>query len=342
MLTSDGSVLTLGETMGLITGSHVGSFAHVAHAQVGIGGAESNVAVGLVRLGVPVSWVGRVGDDSLGNRVVREIRGEGVDVRATLDPDAPTGLMLKEFRGRGTSRVSYYRANSAGSRLNPTDVGPGVVESASLVHLTGITPLLSDSARAACLDVTRRARVAGVRISLDINYRPSLASADEAAEVIGELASSADLVFGSPEEIALVSPRTPGTANETLESLLARARNLEDDDEGIDGLVRTFDPDGRREVVVKRGPFGATSCFDGSSFIAAGHPVDVVDTVGAGDAFVAGYLSGDVQDWPIDQKLTRANACGALMCTIPGDWEASPTPEELDGFIAGGTDPVLR
>ncbi len=342
MLTSDGSVLTLGETMGLITGSHVGSFAHVAHAQVGIGGAESNVAVGLVRLGVPVSWVGRVGDDSLGNRVVREIRGEGVDVRATLDPDAPTGLMLKEFRGRGTSRVTYYRANSAGSRLNPADVGPGVVESASLVHLTGITPLLSDSARAACLDVVRRARTAGVRISLDINYRASLAPADIAAETIGELAAAADLVFGSPEEIALVSPSIADAAEESLESVLARASNLEDDDAAIAGLVGAFDPEGRREVVVKRGSCGATTFLNGGSFTAPGHRVEVIDTVGAGDAFVAGYLSGDVQGWTIEQKLARANACGALMCTIPGDWEASPTPAEVDAFLDTDADPVQR
>lgn len=333
MANTSGSVLTLGETMGLFSGAQTGSFAHVAQTTIGIGGAESNVAVGLARLGIPVSWVGRVGDDSLGNRVVREIRGEGVDVRATLDPDVPTGLMLKEFRGRGTSRVTYYRSNSAGSRLSPADIAAGVVENASLVHLTGITPLLSESARRTCLSVVRRAHDAGVRVSLDINYRCSLAEPGVAAEAIGEVCEYADLVFGSPEEIALVSPVSQlreGTSTGTTSA------------EAIAGLVRSFDPDGRREVVVKRGAFGATSVDGGASVTAAGHTVDVVDTVGAGDAFVAGYLSGDVQGWTIEQKLARANACGALMCTIPGDWEASPTPAELDEFLDSGADPVQR
>lgn len=324
-------VLTLGETMGLISGAQTGSFAHVSQASIGIGGAESNVAVGLIRLGVPVSWAGRVGDDSLGNRVVREIRGEGVDVRATLDPDAPTGLMLKELRGRGTSRVTYYRSDSAGSRLSPADISAEVVENAALVHLTGITPLLSDSARAACLSVIKRAHAAGVRVSLDINYRCSLAEATAAAEIIAEVSEYADLVFGSPDEIALLSPGHVGSRTTT-----------DDTAEGIANLVRSFDPDGRREVVVKRGASGASTVNGTETITATGHSVEVVDTVGAGDAFVAGYLSGDVQGWPIEQKLARANACGALMCTIPGDWEASPTPAEIDDFLDSGADPVSR
>lgn len=331
MLSAGGYVLTLGETMGLISGAQTGSFAHVSQANIGIGGAESNVAVGLIRLGVPVSWAGRVGDDSLGNRVVREIRGEGVDVRATQDPEAPTGLMLKELRGRGTSRVTYYRSDSAGSRLSPADIAAEVVENAALVHLTGITPLLSESARATCMSVIKRAHDAGVRVSLDINYRSSLAQAATAIEVIGEVCEYADLVFGSPDEIALLSPCK-------AETLIT----ADDAAEGIVNLVRSFDPDGRREVVVKRGASGATTIRGTASLTATGHAVEVVDTVGAGDAFVAGYLSGDVQGWPIEQKLARANACGSLMCTIPGDWEASPTPAEIDDFFDSGADPVSR
>ncbi|KHF44737.1 sugar kinase [Saccharomonospora viridis] len=317
-------VLTLGETMGLLTGERIGSLAHVSEMYVGVGGAETNVAVGLSRLGVPVTWIGRVGDDSLGRRVVREIRGEGVDVRARLDPDAATGLMLKELTGPGTSRVYYYRAGSAGSRLAATDVPSGLVESVGLVHLTGITPLLSDSAREACLSVVRRARTAGVRVSFDVNYRSTLAPAHVAAEVLGELAAEADLLFGSPEELTHV--------------VLGGATGEPE----VDALVAALDPAGTREIVVKRGADGASTYAGDSVVHAPGHRIEVVDTVGAGDAFVAGYLSGDVQGWSVEEKLVRANACGALLCTMPGDWEAAPTPAELETFLAAGGDPVHR
>lgn len=323
-------VLTLGETMGLITGGRIGSLAHVSEAHVGIGGAETNVAVGLSRLGVPVTWLGRVGDDSLGRRIVREVRGEGVDVRARVDTEAATGLMLKELTGRGTARVHYYRGGSAGSRLAASDVPAGLVENAGLVHLTGITPLLSDTARATCLSVVRRARVAGVRVSVDVNYRSTLAPAHVAAEVLGELVAEADLVFGSPDELVHVAPSGGGpVSDETTASDLGQ-------------LVRSLDPSGTREVVVKRGADGASASLEGVLVDAAGHRVDVVDTVGAGDAFVAGYLSGDVHGWSVDKKLARANACGAVMCTVPGDWEAAPTPAELEAFLESGGDPVRR
>lgn len=326
-------VLTLGETMGLLTGGRIGSLAHVSEMHVGIGGAETNVAVSLSRLDVPVTWIGRVGDDSLGRRVVREIRGEGVDVRAHLDPDAATGLMLKELTGPGTARVYYYRANSAGSRLAATDVPADLVESVGLVHLTGITPLLSDSAREACLSVVRRARAAGVRVSFDVNYRSTLAPAHVAAEVLGELAAEADLLFGSPEELAHVVPG--GVADGPDPGVVPG-------DEEIGALARALDPTGAREIVVKRGADGASTYAGGSVVHAPGHHVDVVDTVGAGDAFVAGYLSGDVQGWSVEEKLGRANACGAVMCTMAGDWEAAPTPDELEAFLTAGGDPVQR
>lgn len=326
-------VLTLGETMGLFAGSRIGSLAHVPDAHVGIGGAETNVAVGLSRLGVPATWIGRVGDDSLGKRVVREVRGEGVDVRAHVDPDAATGLMLKELTGRGTARVYYYRAGSAGSRLAAADVPAGLVENAGLVHLTGITPLLSDSARKACLSVVQRARAAGVAVSVDVNYRSTLAPAHVAAEVLGELAATADIVFGSPEELAHVAPG--GNAGDPAAGAAVQPERIAE-------LARAVDPTGTREIVVKRGGDGASTYIDGSVTHAPGHSVDVVDTVGAGDAFVAGYLSGQLHGWSVQDKLARANACGAVVCTMPGDWEAAPTPADIATFLGTDRDPVQR
>jgi 2-dehydro-3-deoxygluconokinase len=322
-VTLDGSrpVLTLGETMGLISGDRIGTFAHTSAASISVGGAETNVAVGLSRMGIPARWVGRVGEDSLGRRVVREARGEGIEVHAHIDRDAPTGLMLKEFTGAGSARVYYYRAGSAGSRLQPEDVPAGVVESAALVHLTGITPLLSESARETCMEAIRRAKAAGVTVSFDVNYRSSIASSGRAAEELTAIAASSDIVFGSIEELALLAPDADRTA---------------------EGLAAALDPSGGREIVVKLGADGASVFAEGKATHAAGYEVEVVDTVGAGDAFVAGYLSGVVRGTPVGERLRRANGCGALMCTVPGDWEAAPTEAELEAFLRGGGDPVSR
>ena len=120
-----GRVVTLGETMGLFRATGLGSLAQVSDFHLGIGGAESNVAVALARLGASVTWLGRVGADGLGDRIVRELRGEGIDVRAVRDEQAPTGMMIKEQRTSTATRVLYYRSGSAGSRIDPADVAAG-------------------------------------------------------------------------------------------------------------------------------------------------------------------------------------------------------------------------
>ncbi|WP_091228503.1 sugar kinase [Microbacterium sp. 3J1] len=313
------SVVTLGETMALVRAVEIGSLRHADALTLGIGGAESNVAIGLARLGVGVSWLGRVGDDSLGERVVREIRGDGVDVRAVIDADAPTGLMVKERPSAASTAVHYYRAGSAGSRLRPTDLPDGWVESGVLLHLTGITPLLSDTAHAAVRCAIDRARDAGASVSFDINYRSALAPASVAGPVLREIAERADVVFGGVEEFAILYPdATPADAAGRLR------------DAGCATAVFKLGPDGASVVT-------ADSVTDGRGF-----SIDVVDTVGAGDAFVAGFLSALVEGLGTDEILRRANACGAIACLVPGDWEAAPTRRDLERFLAGDADPVRR
>ncbi|SCX00241.1 MULTISPECIES: sugar kinase [Mycobacteriaceae] len=311
-------VATLGETMALMRTRDIGSLRHVSELVLGIGGAESNVAIGLQRLGIEAQWLGRVGDDPLGERVTREIRAEGVQVHGVIDTDAPTGLMLKERPTTSSTAVLYYRGGSAGSRLRPEDVPPGWVEQASVLHVSGITALLSDSARECMQAAIDRARAAGVQVSFDVNYRASLAPADLAGPLLRKFAEQADIVFGGPEELQLLHPDSPA-------------------EDAAQRLVHS----GRGEVVLKLGADGAVAYLPGAQFPSAGFPVEVVDTVGAGDAFVAGYLSGSLQGLTVPQRLRRANACGALLCMTPGDWESSPTLGDVDRFCAGG-DPVLR
>jgi 2-dehydro-3-deoxygluconokinase len=312
-------VATLGETMALVRGRDIGSLRHVSDLALGIGGAESNVAIALSRLGLDVSWLGRVGDDSLGERVVREIRAEGVDVHALVDPAAPTGLMLKERPRPTATRVVYYRAGSAGSRLSPADVPAGWIERADLLHITGITALLSDSARETLSVAVDRARSAGVTVSFDINYRSALAAPAVAGPWLRELAERADLVFGGPEEFELLYPDTAAAA--ACARLLAHRP---------------------AEVVLKRGAEGAATVLAEETVESPGFVVEVVDTVGAGDAFVAGYLSGLLEGSGVAARLHRANVCGAMLCMTPGDWESSPTLREVERFTAPSGDPVLR
>lgn len=307
-------VVTFGETMALARTTEIGSLRHASGLALGIGGAESNVAVGLQRLGVATSWLGRVGDDPLGERITRELRGEGLDVRAIVDAGAATGLMLKERPSAASTAVHYYRRGSAGSQLEPADLPAGWIEDADLLHVTGITPLLSDTARAAVLDAVDRARTAGVPVSFDVNYRSALAAPEIAGPILREIAERATLVFGGVEELDLLSP-------DAAEHLLAR---------------------GVGQVVVKRGPDGAAVFTAAGVIKAAGFVIDPLDTVGAGDAFVAGYLSAHLEGLDTADTLVRANACGAMACLVPGDWEAAPTRRALERFLAGGGDPVRR
>jgi 2-dehydro-3-deoxygluconokinase len=312
-------VATIGETMALMRTRDIGSLRHISDMVLGIGGAESNVAIGLRRLGIDVTWLGRVGDDPLGERVTREIRAEGVDVHGVIDTQAPTGLMLKERPSASSTAVFYYRSGSAGSRLRPDDIPPGWIEDVELVHVTGITALLSDNARDCVLAAISRAQAAGVRVSFDVNYRSTLAPPDVASPLLRKVAENADLVFGGADELQLLYPDSDAA-------------------EAAERLVRC----GCSEVVLKNGASGAAAYSSAAVVESPGFTVDVVDTVGAGDAFVAGYLSGLLQHLDVPGRLHRANACGAMLCMTPGDWESSPTLSDVERFCQPGTDPVLR
>ena len=145
-------VVTLGETMVALVAEEAGPLRYASRFQRRAAGAESNVAIGLAHLGVSAGWVSRVGDDEFGRYVCATVRGEGVDVsRVELDPERPTGIMIKELRPVGKSRVLYYRSGSAASALSPQTLPTTYLQQARHLHLTGITPALSPSCAAAAL-----------------------------------------------------------------------------------------------------------------------------------------------------------------------------------------------
>jgi 2-dehydro-3-deoxygluconokinase len=285
-------VVTLGETMALLDPEGDGELELGDRLQLRFAGAESNFAVGLVRLGVPVAWISRLGTDRLGVLIRDALGSEGVDVRwvQTVD-DAPTGLFYK-WRTDGNTSVAYYRGGSAASRMEPADVPAEALEDAALVHLTGITMALGEGPRELVVDVARRARATGAIVTFDPNFRPALWESPEAAtaamaSVLEHVdwclcgAGEADLLGDVPQAIV----RTAGSATV------------------IAGGERTEVPPPRRE--------------------------EVVDEIGAGDAFAAGFAYGLLQGWDPPDCVRAAHTIAAWALRGTGDWETLPRLDEV-------------
>ncbi|MEV0118532.1 sugar kinase [Streptomyces sp. NPDC050844] len=313
-------VLTLGETMVALRGS--GPLKLGGSMDLSIAGAESNVAIGLTRLGHTAGWAGAVGDDEAGELVLRTLRAEGVDVTgATRDAGAPTGLILFEPRLPDVTRVHYYRAGSAGSRIAPDAVERAFAGGPAprVLHLTGITPGLGPSAADACRRALELAREHGTTVCLDVNFRSRLWSSQDAAAVLRSWIAYVDVLIASDDELPLCVPE--GTAASAQAKLLLAG--------------------GIREVVVKLGADGARAHTTGGELHVPARAVRAVDAVGAGDAFVSGYLSALLDGEDVAGRLGRAVTTGAFAVASHGDWEGAPTRAEL-GLLGAGPGTVMR
>ncbi|MES9541423.1 PfkB family carbohydrate kinase [Actinomadura sp. NPDC000600] len=312
-------LVTFGETMARLENPVVGPMRHARSLDLGIGGAESNTAIGLSRLGGSAAWFGRVGDDEFGRLITTALAGEGVRLGHTVvDGTAPTALLFKERRSGTLTRVQYYRTGSAGSRLRPSDVPHDLIRSARVLHVTGITAAISDTARQALDEAVETARDAGVPVSLDLNYRAALWTPAEAGECLHTLVKRADLVFATEQEARLV---VPGDDPAALATALAAL--------------------GPRDVLVKRGAAGVVAFCEGRLHVQPAHRVPVVDPVGAGDAFAAGYLAEFVRGLPAAARLATATAAGAYAVTVRGDWEGLPSRADLE-LLKAAEDDVTR
>ena len=302
-------VITAGETMVLGVPPRPGRLRHAGSLELKIGGAESNLAIALSRLGLSAGWMSCLGDDEPGQLVLDRIRAEGVDtsqVRRTKDH--PTGLYLREQVGADV-RVYYYRQGSAASTMRKDAFDADYLSGATFVHLTGITPALSEDCRAFVLWALREASASGARVSLDVNYRSKLWRPQEAREFVEEALPDVYLLFAGDEE--------------------ARALWGRDDET----LVRELSGKGPEEVVLKTGSTGSLALVDGEILEHPAFAVAEVDPVGAGDAFAAGYLAGHLWDLPAEERLRVANAMGALSVATLGDYEGLPGRDELQAFL---------
>ncbi len=305
------TLLTVGETLGVASTSPGTPLETTTHLRLSTAGAEATVAVGMRRLGHDAAWVGVVGTDSIGRRILRELRAEGVDVRFVRESsNTRTGFMLRDHRTPNYVAVEYYRAGLAGSEVGAADVDAAFdrIDDIAIVHLTGITPILSASAREAVWRALERAEKCGATVSFDINYRSTLSSASQAAAETRSILSHVDILFVGDDELHVLTEETdPGAAARGLVAL------------------------GVAEVVVKRGSIGACA-VTGADEVAHvdALSVDVIDTIGAGDSFVAGYLAARSHGLDIAGRLQWATICAACTVGTAGDWEGLPTRAELE------------
>jgi len=287
--------LCLGETMALFVPAEDGPVADVRAWTRTVGGAESNVACHLAGLGLRAAWVSAVGDDPFGQAVTDFVAGHGVDVSGVLvDADRPTGVYFKTPGG-----VRYYRRGSAAAGLGPDLAARLPLASVRLVHTSGITPALSASCHELMWTLLRAPR--RFLVSFDVNRRPALAQ-DPA--VLRDLAALADVVLvGADEAETLWGTENPAAVRDVLPEPPA--------------------------VVVKHAEHGATLLERGSPPVfQPALRVDVVEPVGAGDAFAAGYLAGLLAGEPPVRRL-RAGHLRAASALRTHDDVGPPLPAGL-------------
>ncbi len=277
-------VLTVGETMALIDPVEDGPLEYGNRLELRVAGAESNFAIALCRLGIAVLWISCVGCDPFGDLVVTALKSEGVDIsRVRRDPTAPTGVFFK-WRRDGRSLNAYYRLGSAAAGLSVKDVPDEALDGVRLVHLSGITTALSDSSRELVNDLAWRAHHRGLLTTFDLNYRAKLWMQPRiAADAARAILPNVDwCLCGLDEGNALFDTTRP---DELLDVLLAA---------------------GARNAVIHAGGDGAlVSAGQRIEWVRPPHLVEVVDEVGAGDAFTAGFAYGLLNAWA-PQSCARA------------------------------------
>lgn len=309
---AEAMILTAGETMLRLLGPAHTRLRHADMMRMGMAGAETNFATALARLGHRVRWMSRLGADEAGALIRGRLAAEGIDLSGVIEMStAPTGLMLRE-QAPGRQNVYYYRDRSAASHLCPEDLGESTLEGVAWVHLTGITPALSDSAAGFSEKLIALANQRGIPVSLDVNYRGRLWGSDAAREWIERQLSYIQILMFSKEE----------------------ARSLWG--EKGDELMRTLAAAGPQQVVRKGERDDSIALVSGRRYEAALYNVDVVDTIGAGDAFAAGYIDAVLASRSPDEALIAGNAMGALCVMGLGDYESLPVNRlGLQQFMAG-------
>jgi len=307
-------IVTMGEVMVQFNAASNGPLRHVTYFEKHAAGAEANFAIGMTRLGFKAGIITRVRDDEFGRYIISLLRGEGLDIsRIKFEPEAPNGVYFiqRNYPIPGKSGVLYYRKGSAASKMSIKDIDPEYIQNAKLFHLTGITPALSISCKEASLEALKIASEAGVTVSIDTNIRLSLWSRDEARATLLPMLKKANIVLTEPQdgEILLGTKEPETIAHEILQM-------------------------GPETVAVKLGEDGAAAFTKKTSARKTAFKVPIVDVIGAGDAFAAGFISSLLRGLSLEDALEIGNAAGALVVTVRGDFENMPSIDDVKKFLA--------
>ncbi len=310
-------VITLGETMWRLSPPGHERLETARTLDIQIGGAESNVAIALARLGKQTAWWSRLPDNGPGHNVAHTLRFHGVDVSGVRWEGKRLGTYFVEFGSPPRpTQVIYDRADSAASQMRPEDFDWGLLRQSRWLHLTGITPALSEN----CLETTRRAiheaRAAKIPTSFDLNYRAKLWTPEQAAPVYDELAGRSTVVIAAQRDVRLIYGPTI-----TIQALHKR----------WNGAV----------VILTNGVEGSDAYNGKTEFHADAFKVEVVDRVGAGDSFDAGLLCALLDGKPMGEALRWGNALAALKMTLQGDI-AVVSKREIEHLLAEGSSLIQR
>ncbi len=312
-------VLTIGETMAAFTSHEKMPLRYAHNFGMRIAGAESNTAIGLAKLGFRTSWVSKIGEDEFGAYILNQIRSEGVDVSEVIkDKEHSTGVMFKQTTG-GETKVFYYRDNSAASYMMKDDISCELIQQYKMVHLSGITPILSES----CLELTEKifeiARREKLKISFDPNIRKKLWKGNSYEEIIKKFVLQADIILlGIDEANVLFHTRDTQTI---LDELFAN---------------------GKAEYVgLKDGANGSWIANRNQCVHVKPYECCCIDPIGAGDAYNSGFLAGVLKKYNLETIGTMASISGALATETVGDIEGYPTEEQMN-IILSGTNEVAR
>ena len=311
--------ILFGEPMALLIAAAEGPLEEVTHFERALSGAEVNVSIGLSRLGHDVEYLTRLGDDPFGHYIEKTLRENQIGTEMiTYDPIYRTGIKLKNRVTDGSDPYApYYRKGSAASHISEEEIDSIDLSDVELVHITGIPPALSETARKASFRLMERAKEKGITITFDPNLRPALWENEEIMRnVINRMAEYADIILPGIEECRILV----GTDDKKKAAEFYQACGI-------------------KTVIIKDGAKGAFVKEKDKAYMVPGFKVKkVVDTVGAGDGFAVGVISGILEGINIEDSVRRGNAIGAMQIMDVSDNEGLPTRKQLEEFMRAEND----
>lgn len=300
-------VVTIGDAMITLNPTTKGPLRYVQTFERKVGGAELNVAIGCSRLGLKTGLISRIGNDEFGRYIFNFIRGEGIDTSQVKTVDYPTSLNVKEILEDGSGRTFYYRENSPILSLQKEDIPEDYIKNAKIFHISGVFSSIHPKNVDLIHHALKIAKKHNVLVSLDPNIRLKLWNKERAKEVLMSYLPMVDILLAGEDEADILF----GTKDSKQIIEICKSYKIE-------------------TVAIKRGEKGADAYHKEEYLeMPAYPPIKVVDTVGAGDGFDAGFLYGLIKGFTLKRTLQLSNMIGSMVVSVSGDNEGLPYLDEV-------------